>query len=338
MSDKGKYKLNPQTLLFETEETSVGARVLWIVGFLAGSLLLTGVYLWLYTSVLGLELPRTAILKKRNAAWVSRIEQMNRQMDEYDATLDGLAMRDNEVYRNIFGMNEIPSGVRDAGFGGVNRYAHLDALEGSSLLRRTAERLDHLAKKTYVQSKSFDEVTALSRRAGEMASCIPAISPLKTDHSQFRTSSPFGYRSDPFNGTSKMHTGFDFACPPGNPIYAAGDGVVSKVSFELFGYGNSVIIDHGFGYKTRYAHMRNIYVVEGMKVSRGECIGETGKSGRATGPHLHYEVMYRDNFVNPANYMDLHMPVEEYEAMIERAAAKSSNVIIRPHTRVRYRK
>ncbi len=338
MKDKGKYKLNPETLLFETEEPSVGARVLSVAAFLAGSLLLTGVYLWLFTSVLGFELPRTAVLKKRNAAWVSRIEQMNRQMDDYDATLDGLALRDNEVYRNIFGMNEIPAGVREEGFGGVNRYAHLDALPGSSLLQKTARRLDVLTKKTYVQSKSFDEVTAMSRRAGEMASCIPAICPFLTDPTRFRTSSPFGYRSDPFLGYSKMHTGFDFACPPGNPVYATGDGVVSRVSFELFGYGNSVIIDHGFGYKTRYAHMRSIYVTEGMKVSRGECIGESGKSGRATGPHLHYEVMYRDNFVNPANYMDLQMPVDEYQAMVERAAANSSNVIIRPHTRVRYKK
>ena len=168
-----------------------------------------------------------------------------------------------------------------------------------------------------------------------MASCIPAIPPLMTDPGTYRLSSPFGYRSDPLNGTTRMHTGMDFACQPGNSVYATGDGVVEKVRFELFGYGNSVMIDHGFGYKTRYAHMKSIYVTEGMKIKRGECIGETGKSGRVSGPHLHYEVFYRNNFVNPSNYMDLGMSVEEYKQLVDKTAAESSNLMIRPHQRVK---
>ena len=335
MADFKKYRLNPETLLYEMEQVPLRSRFLKIGLSVLLSAGLFLVYLWLFTSVLGWELPKTTILRKRNAEWISRMEMLNRQLDRCDATLEGLELRDNEIYRNIFGMNEIGPEVRNAGFGGINRYAPLEQQGASALLLRTEMRLDALMKKAYVQSRSFDDVAALSRRAGDMASCIPAIPPLMTDPSTYRLSSPFGYRSDPLNGSMKLHTGMDFACKPGNSVYATGDGVVETVRFELLGYGNSVIIDHGFGYKTRYAHMKSIYVTEGMKIKRGECIGETGNSGRTSGPHLHYEVFYRNNFVNPVNYMDLTMSMEEYRQMTQKAAAESSNLMIKPHQRIK---
>lgn len=335
MARFGQYKLNPETLLYETEEVPVRSRVVkWLLFLLlSGAMFLF--YLWLFTSVLGWELPKTVLLRKQNAAWISRMEVMNRQLDRYESTLEGLELRDNEIYRNIFGMNEIGPEVRRSGFGGQHRDAVLEQQGASPLLRRTQLRLDVLTKRAYVQSRSFDDVAVLSRRAGDMASCIPAIPPLMTDPTTYRLSSPFGYRSDPLNGVTKMHTGMDFACKPGNSVYSTGDGVVETVRFELFGYGNSVMIDHGFGYKTRYAHMKSIYVTEGMKIRRGECIGETGRSGRVSGPHLHYEVLYRNNFVNPINYMDLTMSEEEYRQMVEKTAAESSNRMVRPHQRIR---
>ena len=327
MSKFKRYKLNPETLLYEIEKVSAKSRVLKTVVLVAASMALSLVYLWLFTSVLGFELPKTALLKMKNARWTSSMELMNRQLDMYEATLQGLSIRDDEIYRNIFGMNEIPQEVRNAGFGGVNRYEYLETVPENSLLRRASVRLDTLTKKAYVQSKSFDDVEALSQRAGDMASCIPAIPPVLPDKSKYRISSTFGYRSDPISGVSKMHTGFDFACKPGNPVYASGDGVVSSVTFELFNYGNSVVIDHGFGYKTRYAHLKTIFVAEGMKLKRGECIGESGNSGKSTGPHLHYEVMYKGRFVNPVNYFDLEMPVEEYASMVKNTAKESNNIM-----------
>ena len=327
MSKFKRYKLNPETLLYEIEKVSAKSRVLKTVVLVAASMALSLVYLWLFTSVLGFELPKTALLKMKNARWTSSMELMNRQLDMYEATLQGLSIRDDEIYRNIFGMNEIPQEVRNAGFGGVNRYEYLETVPENSLLRRASVRLDILTKKAYVQSKSFDDVEALSQRAGDMASCIPAIPPVLPDNAKYRISSTFGYRSDPISGVSKMHTGFDFACKPGTPIYASGDGVVSSVTFELFNYGNSVVIDHGFGYKTRYAHLKTIFVAEGMKLKRGECIGESGNSGKSTGPHLHYEVMYKGRFVNPVNYFDLEMPVEEYASMVKNTAKESNNIM-----------
>lgn len=287
-------------------------------------------YSWIYSSVLGLESPKTVILKKLNAQWVSRVEVLNRRLDESQEALNLLQLRDDDIYRSLFGMNEIPLEVRNAGFGGVNRYSHYDDVDPNGILKRTAVRIDVLTKKSCVQSKSFDEVAKLSKRAGEMASCIPAIPPINPDKKKYRFSSSFGYRKDPFTGRSKRHSGVDFALKPGNPIYATGDGVVEAVKFELFGYGTQVLIDHGFGYKTRYAHLKTVGVAEGMKVKRGECIGLSGNSGRSSGPHLHYEVIYMGRHVNPYNYFDLTITPEEFSTMVQDIADASERVTMHP--------
>ena len=332
---KRKYRVNPQTLLYEIERESGSSRARRILLFFLASLALAVAYFFIYVGVLHLELPKTTLLRKTNDSYRAMVANINREMDQCEAVLNGLALRDEGVYRNIFGMTSIGFEARNAGFGGVNRYSHLDELEDGAQLRNSVARLDRLTKKAYVQSNSFDDISSLSKRAGDMAACIPAIAPMLTDHNTVHTSSPFGYRSDPITGFSKFHSGCDFACQPGNPIYATGDGVVESVKFELFGYGNSVVIDHGFGYRTRYAHMKTIYVVEGMKLRRGECIGESGNTGRVTGPHLHYEVYYRNNAVNPANYMDIDMDMGEYKDLVETAARLSSNVL-KPHQRMKF--
>ena len=330
MAKTNKYTFNPRTLSYEIKKRSRRSRVLRSLAGFVSSLVLSAVYLWVYVSVLEWELPKTVLLKKENAQWRSRMEVLNRHLDVCDESLVALQMRDDAIYRSIFGMHEIPAEIRNAGFGGVNRYEHLEGVGNNGQLRNLVMRLDILTKKSYVQSKSFDEVALLSKRAGDMASCIPAIPPVVPDKKIYRLSSSFGYRSDPFTGRSKRHTGVDFALKPGNPIYATGDGVVESVKFEFFGYGNSVVIDHGFGYKTRYAHLKSIGVAEGMKVKRGECIGISGNSGRSSGPHLHYEVVYKDRHVNPANYYDLTITPEEYSTMVQNTADLSEKITLHP--------
>ena len=316
--------------MYEVKKRSARSRVFRSLALFTISLGMAALYFWIYVAVLGLELPKTILLRKQTAQWEAKAKVLNRQLDDYSATLTTLQMRDDDIYRSLFGMNEIPSEVRNAGFGGVNRYAHYDDVDPNGILKMTAVRIDVLTKKTYVQSKSLDEVAKLSRRAGEMASCIPAIPPINPDKKIYRLSSSFGYRKDPFTGKSKRHTGVDFALKPGNPIYSAGDGVVESVKFELFGYGNQVVIDHGFGYKTRYAHLKSVGVGEGMKVKRGECIGLSGNSGRSSGPHLHYEVIYKGNYVNPANYYDLTITPEEYATMVQGIADASERITLHP--------
>lgn len=337
MSAPKHYIFNSKTLSYEVKTRSAKARVLKTLAMFAVSLGMAVLYFWIYSSVLGLESPKTVLLKKQSAQWEARAKVLNRQLDDYNDALTALQMRDDDIYRSLFGMNEIPAEVRNAGFGGVNRYAHYDDIDPDGVLKKTAVRIDVLTKKTYVQSKSFDEVAQLSRRAGEMASCIPAIPPMNPDPKKYRFSSQFGYRRDPFTGRSKRHTGVDFAMKPGFPIYATGDGVVESVKFELFGYGNQVVIDHGFGYKTRYAHLKSVGVGEGMKVKRGECIGLSGNSGRSSGPHLHYEVLYMGNHVNPANYFDLSITPEEYATMVQDIADASERVTLHPSHRKKRR-
>ena len=286
-----------------------------LLSFIVGGMLFL-FYMWFYVFVLGADLPKTAILKLQNAIWSTRMDQMSKQLDRYDQLLSLMEMRDNRIYRSVYGLDEIPQAVRGSGLGGEHRYA---ALEGTALLDIT-RRLDVLEKRAYIQSKSFDDVAAVQQTAGDMASHIPAIPPMDTDPSTYRMSSPFGYRSDPLLGYTKRHTGMDFACPPGNPIYATGDGVVVLAKYDHSGYGRHVEIDHGFGYVTRYAHMSRLDVEVGQVVRRGDCIGLSGRSGRITGPHLHYEVIYRNNYVNPAWYMDLDMPSKDYMEMVRKPA------------------
>lgn len=327
MSKFKKYSLNPETLLYELKEVSrktIFARATLV--FL-GSVALAVLYFFIYTHVLDMESPKMALLKLNNARWVSRVEVMNRRLDSYETVLKSLEMRNDDIYRSIFGMSEVPEEVRKSGIGGLTRYDYLSDAGPDSPVRKMAQRLDILTKETYVQSKSFDEVATLSKRAGDMASCIPAIPPFAPDRNRFRMSSPFGYRTDPVYGGGEYHTGQDFSMKKGTPIYTTGDGVVEYAKFSFTGYGNEIVIDHGFGYKTRYAHLSMISVAEGMKLKRGDCIGESGNSGKSTGEHLHYEVIYRGDRVNPMNFMDIDMPVSEYSAMVRKRGDESKELL-----------
>ena len=316
-----KYVLNPETLRVELKEGKKH-RLLKTLCVIAAGAVLFALYMLVYASVLGKDLPKTAVLRRQNADWQSRLEQMGARLDRDEEVLSLLEVRDDRIYRSVYGMDEIPAAVRSAGIGGNNRYPALMALDRGHVLRRTAFRLDDLAKRAYVQSKSFDDVAALARQAGDKAAHIPAIPPMSTAPGSFRLSSPFGYRSDPINGEGKMHTGMDFSCDPGNPVYATGDGTVIRVESDFYGYGNHIEVDHGFGYVSRYSHLSDMFAYVGQKVSRGDCIALSGRSGRVTGPHLHYEVMYRNDFVNPAAYMDLDISPEDYDAMVRKPSGR----------------
>ena len=316
-----KYIFNRETLNYEECTYSGKWKTLRGILVFAASVAVSGLYIWIYTSVLGCDLPKTAFLKKNNDRLNTRLELLNRNMDTDAEYLASLQSRDNDIYRSVFGMNEIPAEVRNAGFGGVDRYAYLSSIDRTGLLRRTEIRLDVLTKKAYLQSNSFDEIESVAKKAGDMAACIPSVPPILPDRSTYRISSSFGYRSDPFLRTTKRHNGMDFACHVGNPVYATADGVVETVHVGLYGYGKYVIVDHGFGYKTRYAHLSEIDVKKGMTVSRGSLIGLSGNSGRSSGPHLHYEVIYMGKYVNPVNFMDLGMSVEEYAQVTEKASS-----------------
>ena len=311
-----KYVLNPDTLLYEEREEPRYLRPLRaVVAALvaAGFVLL---YFWLYTAVFHWDPPRTAMLKRRAAAWEARLEVLSNRLDIYDRALTGIEQRDDQVYRSIYGLGEIPDAVKNSGLGGINRYAELDQLGKNSSLGWTVRRLDHMTKRAYIQSKALDEVGDLARTAGDMIACVPSVPPVLPDPNIVHLSSSFGYRTDPVYGGGELHGGQDMAGAIGTPVYATGDGKVILAEFSSHGYGNQIVIDHGYGYQTRYAHLSVIIVSVGMQVHRGDQIGNVGSTGKSTGPHLHYEVVYRENRVNPMNFMDFDMPRDEYRAMI----------------------
>lgn len=324
MKDQKRYIIDPKTLEIKPHGVSGKGKTIRIAAMLVLAAIFAMGYIWIYKEVLGLEYPKTIYLKNRNAEWQTKMQVMDAQMDEYEQALGILEARENEVYRSMFGLNPIPDEVKHSGMSGSDRYRELGNISPDSPLRQTVDRIDLLTKQTYIHSKGIDEIVGVAKTAGDMVSCIPAVSPLYPDRNKVRLSSSFGYRSDPVYGGGEFHQGQDFATQRGVPVYATGDGVVEKAAFQFRGYGNEIVINHGFGYKTRYAHLNTIDVAPGMKVKRGDKIGEVGSTGKSTGPHLHYEVLYRDSRVNPLNYLDMSMPLDEYDAMVQRRKEEST--------------
>lgn len=285
---------------------------------------LSFLYVWIYVSVCGFELPKTAILKKQHARWESEMNIIDRQIELYDITLSGIEDRDDYVYRSIFALDRIPESELRSGLGGgANRYARMEELGANEGQLETIRRMDDLMKRAYLRTLALDEVQSIAKTAGDMASHVPAVPPIYPDKRFYRLSSPYGGRKDPVYGRTAFHHGMDFAAHKGTPVYATADGVVVEANYQFRGYGNVIVIDHGFGYQTRYAHLLKSEVAEGMTVRRGEQIGSVGRSGKATGHHLHYEVIYRGRKVNPINYMDLSMSAAEYKAMADMRKSES---------------
>lgn len=279
-------------------------------------LLLFCTFFYAFAYVFDLHTPKSLYLESENRRIASRLELLNQQVAEQDRSLAEIQRRDNIVYRPVFGMDEISPDVRNAGVGGVDRYGKYEGFEYSGVMVETARNVDILSKKAYVQSRSFDDVELLARRAGDMASCVPSLNPV-APKPRNAISSSFGYRFHPIKKMMIFHSGLDFRGEKGEPIYAAGSGVVEKVSRGYFGYGELVVIDHGFGYKTRYAHLSAILVREGQTVTKGEQIAKMGRSGQSTGVHLHYEVIYRGRNINPYNFINMDMTLEEYRSIVK---------------------
>jgi murein DD-endopeptidase MepM/ murein hydrolase activator NlpD len=238
---------------------------------------------------------------------------MSMKLKEAGNILDKITARDNNVYRAVFEEDTIPYTVRNAGFGGVDRYAKYGNLgiENSDLLIEIYRRMDILQKKAYIQSKSFDRIGSLAADKILMQQSMPISSPANLLH--VHLSSKFGYRIDPVFGGRQHHNGVDLSGKTGLPIYASGDGVVLTAAYNGGGYGYMVTVDHGFGYTTRYAHLNKISVVEGQKVKRGEQVGELGSTGKSIGPHLHYEIRLKNTPQNPLNYFENQFDNEDFE-------------------------
>jgi murein DD-endopeptidase MepM/ murein hydrolase activator NlpD len=310
---KVKYIFDEEKQTYVPIKTSPARRVFRVTMFIimnvAMAVLIFVLSFTLFTS------PKEKILERELAHYKLQFNIMNDRLDKMQRLLDELADKDDNIYRVIFEAEPIPEAVRKAGYGGVDRYAKLKGYENSEILINTAKKLDKIASEIYVQSKSYEEVFKLAKEKEKMLRSIPGIQPVKNTDLK-RISSYYGYRIDPIYKVKKFHSGIDFSAPTGTPIFATGDGVVKKVRHSRRGYGNTVLIDHGYGYKTFYAHMDKIIVRRGQKVKRGQEIGTVGNTGKSTAPHLHYEIIKNNRKVNPIYYFYNDLSPSQFEEML----------------------
>lgn len=262
--------------------------------------------------------PSEKELRTENSRLLAQYNVLSKRLEQALGVLQDIQQRDDNLYRVIFMADPVPEAIRKAGYGGTNRYEQLMDMANADLVINTTQKLDLLNRQLYIQSRSFDEVINMCKKHDEMLKCIPAIQPVSNKDLR-QTASGYGTRIDPIYGTTKFHSGMDFSAPLGTDVYATGDGVVVKAGWET-GYGNTVEIDHGFGYFTRYAHLKDYQTRVGKKVVRGEIIGHVGSTGKSTGPHLHYEVHVKGQVVNPINYYFMDLSAEDYDKMIQMAA------------------
>ena len=311
---KVKYYYDTKTLSYKRIELSGVNKLKRLFYFLIGSaftgLIMIIVFFQFFDS------PKEKRLNREIDILTSQYEIVEDKLNQAELVLDDIQNRDDNIYRVIFEADPIPSSIRKAGFGGVNRYKDIRNFNNTELVIEAAKKADKLSKQLYIQSKSFDEVIDLAKNKADMLASIPAIQPI-ANKDLSRMASGYGYRLHPIYKTRRLHTGMDFTAPQGTPIYATGDGKVAKVRKSRRGYGNHVIIDHSYGYQTLYAHMTKYIVYRGQKVKRGEIIGYVGSSGTSVAPHLHYEVMKNKRKINPVNYYYNDLSPEEYEKMLE---------------------
>ena len=252
-------------------------------------------------------------------------ELLSKRIDDGTEVLNEIQDRDNNIYRVYFEAEPISKEQRMAGFGGVNRYKSLDGFENSTMIKDVTKKIDILSKQLVVQSKSLDEIVGMAKNKKEMLASIPAIQPVANKELK-RMASGYGYRIHPIYKTRKHHWGMDFSAPKGTPVYATGNGKVSKVKRSRRGYGNQVKITHGFGYQTFYAHLDRYTVRKHQKVKRGDLIGYVGSSGTSTAPHLHYEVLKGNRKVNPVYYYFNDLTPDEYNTMLEMSSLENQSL------------
>jgi murein DD-endopeptidase MepM/ murein hydrolase activator NlpD len=250
---------------------------------------------------------------------------LNKKIDELNSVTAAIEDRDNNLYRTYFNTAPISDEERKAGFKTKNRYAELEGFDNSELVKNTTERVDILTKELAIQSKSLDVILKLAKAKDNLLSAIPAIQPVKNENLR-RMASGFGYRSDPFTKARKMHEGMDFTAKTGTPIYATGDGVVARADNTASGFGNHIVIRHGYGYETLYAHLSKYKARRGQRVKRGDIIGYVGSTGRSEAPHLHYEVHKDNRVVNPLNFYYGNISAVEYVAISKLANQENQSL------------
>lgn len=317
-----KYYYDTETCKYERIKTSTGDIVLNSLGILSMTLAMAIGLLFLYNSYF--ESPKELMLRNEVKEMEYYYDNLNIELVRLDNILKGLEYRDDNLYRKVLGAEPIDNAIREAGIGGSERYKDIvdKNMVHEDIIVKISSTVDQLKRKIYIESKSQDEVVQMAEKKEKLFAAIPAIQPV-ANKQLIALASGFGMRVHPVYKVKKMHTGIDFAASIGTPIYATADGTIDEVQVSFSGYGKMIEIDHGFGYRTRYAHMHGFTVRKGQKIKRGEQIGFVGDTGLSTAPHLHYEVFINGEHVNPVHYFFNDLNAAEYEKVIELASIEN---------------
>lgn len=322
---KTKYYFDSDNLEFVPIKKTLGDRIYRLSLFLISSVIFGAFITVILFNTDFVNTPKEIVQEREIDNYELQLKVLNKKLEQVESTLANIEKRDNNLYRAYFEASPIPENQRKAGFGGINRYDYLEGFESSDLIVNTTERLDILTKELVIQSKSLDEIELLAKNKESLLSSIPSIQPVKSSDLR-RMASGYGYRIDPFTKARRMHFGMDFSAKRGTPIYATGDGTVSRADSRAAGFGKHVRIDHGFGYVTIYAHMDSYKVVKGDKVKRGDLIGYVGSSGRSVAPHLHYEIVKDGVKINPINFYSGSLSPAEFEELVKVASQENQSL------------
>jgi len=320
-----KYYYDTETCKYERVRVNKWDVFFNILGFFTISLLMALGLLFAYSKYF--DSPKEAQLKKENQELKLYYDYLNEESEKLFSMLEVLQDKDDNIYRVIFEAEPIPSTVRRAGVGGVDRYKDIKqkGLEKQDLILSVLKKVDNLKKQMYIQTNSYDELFDLASRKEELLAAIPSIQPINNKELN-RLASGYGMRTHPILKVRKFHPGVDFSAPQGTHVYATGDGIVKEVKTLFGGYGKYIEIDHGFGFVTLYAHLSGFEVRKGQRIKRGELIGYVGNTGQSTAPHLHYEVRKDNKLVNPVNYFFQDLSPEEYEIILELASRETQSL------------
>ena len=319
---KVKYYYDPETLSYRKIERKKGKTFTYVLLMLCAFILamITGAVFGPYL----IDSPKEKEMAREIDNLRIQYDFLSKRVDLSDKAMNNIADRDDNLYRVHFGGSPISKAQRNAGFGGINRYKQYESFSNGKLVGSLAKKVDKLLKKIEVQSRSLDEIEKLAADKEKFLAALPAIQPVQ-NKDLTRIASGFGMRMHPIHHYRKMHNGMDFTAPTGTAIYATADGKVTKAAYGR-GFGRVVIIDHGFGYITKYAHLSKFNTKKGRNVKRGDIIGYVGSTGISSGPHLHYEVHKNGKPINPVAFFHGDLSPEEYEIMLEKASQDNQSL------------
>lgn len=312
MSKRIYYKYNPETDNFERHYPSMKERMATGLKICLAALIIAALFVIIFNYVIAT--PNEENLKAENKRLKSQYGVMSARLDNMLEVMEKMEDRDDNFYRVMMQLDPVSDAQRNSGIDYENRYSQLSKLSDSRLVDQLSKRMNLLEKRIYSQLQSFDQLQEAMSNQQDRLAHIPSVLPINI--ADYTMSSGYGYRVDPIYGSSKFHEGLDFAAAKGTDVYATGDGKVTVAGREA-GYGNCIDIEHGYNYLTRYAHLSEILVKPGEEVKRGQLIGKVGSTGKSTGPHLHYEVRYKDSPQNPVNYYFMDLTPEQYYEMIQ---------------------